>query len=180
MHLRWYLDLPLLFLIFTADGNYLLSGGYDKTIKLWNPYKGKMIREYLGHGYQVLGLDVFVDRFRSVYHPKTPAQPIFLNRSHDNAQIASCGGDKQPFLWDVTSGTVLRKFEGHLQTINCISFNTDSSVLVTGSYDQSVKCWDCKSRQYQPIQKMDEAKDSITSVIVNDHEIITGFVLLAS
>lgn len=27
--------------------------------------------------------------------------------------MASCGGDKQPLLWDVTTGAVIRRFRGH-------------------------------------------------------------------
>ena len=43
-----------------------------------------------------------------------------------------------------------------------------------GSYDSTVRIWDCKSRTYDPIQVMEEAKDSITSLFVSNHEILTG------
>ncbi|XP_010211911.1 PREDICTED: WD repeat domain-containing protein 83 [Tinamus guttatus] len=39
---------------FNADGNYCVTGGSDKTLKLWNPRKGTLLRSYLGHGYEVL------------------------------------------------------------------------------------------------------------------------------
>jgi mitogen-activated protein kinase organizer 1 len=31
---------------FNSDGNYCLSGGNDKTIRLWNPVKGTLIKTY--------------------------------------------------------------------------------------------------------------------------------------
>lgn len=37
-----------------ADGNYCLTCGSDKTLKLWNPHKGTALRTYQGHGYEVL------------------------------------------------------------------------------------------------------------------------------
>ena len=104
------------------------------------------------------------------------------------------------FLWDVATGRVIRKFKGHSQRVNCISFNhtieagknaEDCSVLVTGSYDKSIKIWDCKSNNYEPIQVhhsshseseltnrkvMEDAKDSITSVFVSKYEIIASSV----
>lgn len=137
---------------YNKDGNYCLSGAADRTIKLWNPIKGTIIKTYSGHGWEVLDLDV----------------------STDNAQISSCGGDKMVFLWDVASGRVTRKFKGHNSKVNCVRFNLDSSVLVTGSYDKTVKIWDCKSRSLDPIQVLDDAKDSVTSVVVTEHEIITA------
>jgi WD40 repeat protein len=56
-------------------------------------------------------------------------------RSYDNSQIASCGGDRQPFLWDVTTGRVIRKFKGHdhvsffyLTQFSILNLFIDSSV----------------------------------------------------
>uniref|UniRef100_A0A669QQ82 Uncharacterized protein n=1 Tax=Phasianus colchicus TaxID=9054 RepID=A0A669QQ82_PHACC len=37
-----------------VDGNYCLTCGSDKTLKLWNPHKGTALRSYQGHGYEVL------------------------------------------------------------------------------------------------------------------------------
>lgn len=37
-----------------VDGNYCLTCGSDKTLKLWNPHKGTALRTYQGHGYEVL------------------------------------------------------------------------------------------------------------------------------
>uniref|UniRef100_A0A803YN40 WD repeat domain-containing protein 83 n=2 Tax=Meleagris gallopavo TaxID=9103 RepID=A0A803YN40_MELGA len=39
---------------FNVDGNYCLTCGSDKTLKLWNPHKGTALRSYQGHGYEVL------------------------------------------------------------------------------------------------------------------------------
>ena len=62
-----------------------------------------------------------------------------------------------------------------LQRINCVQFNQpDSSVIISGSYDATVRCWDCRSRSQDPIQVLDDAKDSISSVQVSKQEILTG------
>lgn len=37
-----------------VDGNYCLTCGGDKTLKLWNPLRGTLLRTYSGHGYEVL------------------------------------------------------------------------------------------------------------------------------
>uniref|UniRef100_H2Z145 WD repeat domain-containing protein 83 n=1 Tax=Ciona savignyi TaxID=51511 RepID=H2Z145_CIOSA len=64
---------------FNGDGNYCLTCGNDKTIKLWNPEKQIMIKKYAGHGYDVLD----------------------AASSNDNCQLASCGSDKSVMYWDV-------------------------------------------------------------------------------
>jgi len=137
---------------FSKDGNYALSGGNDRFIKLWNPTKGLCVKTYSGHGQEVLDLCV----------------------SNDNSRIASCGGDRMVFLWDVASARVIRKFRGHMSRVNCVAFNEDNSVLVTGSYDKTVRIWDCKSQSQDPIQVLEESKDSVSSLIVTRTEIISG------
>jgi len=138
--------------IWNRNGEYVVSGSYDKTIRLWNPFTGKIIKIYRGHGYQIVGIAVH----------------------QDNSQIASCGGDKTPFVWDVSTGKVIRKFKGHEQRLNCISYNKECTVLVTGSFDTTTKIWDCRSHNYEAIQVLSESKDSIDSLYIATYEIITG------
>ena len=45
-----------------------------------------------------------------------------------------------------------------------------------GSYDATVRIWDCKSSSMKPIQVLDEARDSVSSLHVVGHEIVTGCV----
>ena len=82
--------------------------------------------------------------------------------------------DKTIILWDVSTGQSLRKYRGHLGTVNCVKFNEDSSVAISGSVDTSIRCWDCRSKKPEAFQIMQEAKDSVSSVQVTDHEILTG------
>jgi mitogen-activated protein kinase organizer 1 len=58
-----------------------------------------------------------------------------------------------------------------------VRYNGDASVLFSGSYDKTVRAWDIRARNaYAPIQVLDEFKDSVTSLVVSDHEIIAGCV----
>ena len=67
-----------------------------------------------------------------------------------------------------------------VQKVNCVKFNQqDSSVILSGSYDATVRCWDCRSRSPDPIQVLDDAKDSVSSLQVSQHAILTGYVSFA-
>ncbi|XP_065511101.1 WD repeat domain-containing protein 83 [Caloenas nicobarica] len=139
---------------FNADGNYCLTCGSDKTLKLWNPHTGAPLKTYQGHGYEVLD----------------------AAGSFDNSQICSCSADRTVALWDVGTGRVLRKFRGHAGKVNCVQFNEEATVIVSGSIDSSVRCWDCRSRRAAALQVLAEAKDGVTSVAVSRHEILSGSV----
>ena len=61
------------------------------------------------------------------------------------------------------------------QVINCVKANQpDFTVLVSGSYDATVRCWDTRSKSKEPIQILNDAKDSVPSVQISDHTILTG------
>lgn len=135
-----------------VDGNYCITGGSDKTVKLWNPHKKLMLQSYSGHGNDVLAVD----------------------SSFDSSQIASAGIDKMLFIWDVSEGQPVRRIRAHAAQINAVRYNEESTVLATGSTDGMVNLWDMKSRNNQPIQALEEAKDSVTSIFIFKHEILTG------
>lgn len=48
--------------------------------------------------------------------------------------------------------------------------------VCVGSYDSSVRVWDCRTRTYDPVQVIGEAKDSVTSLQLSGSEILTGWV----
>jgi len=88
----------MVFAALSADGNYCVTCGADKTIKLWNPHKledtgdtGLLLKTYSGHGYEVIDAQC----------------------SCDSSQLCSCSLDKTVFLWDVATGKITSKYRGH-------------------------------------------------------------------
>jgi len=94
--------------------------------------------------------------------------------SCDNAQILSGSVDKNVSLWDVTTSRMLRRWRNHNSSITCVQFNEESTVAISGSQDNSVKCHDIRSKATKEIQTLSEAKDSITSLAVTNHSILVG------
>lgn len=69
-----------------------------------------------------------------------------------SSELVSCGADKSVVVWDVSDGRVKRRLRQHAATVNCVKYNEDSSVVVSGSNDNTVCCWDIRSRNNSPIQ----------------------------
>jgi mitogen-activated protein kinase organizer 1 len=148
----------------SGSQQYILTGSSDRAIRLYNPAKAPpnsttpsagLINKYSAHGYEVLSIDV----------------------SSDNSKFVSTGGDKTVFYWDVQTAQTIRRWTGHAGRVNRGVFAGDGdSVVVSGSYDGTVKIWDTKSSNYKPIMTFDEAKDSITDLCVFDAEIISASV----
>jgi mitogen-activated protein kinase organizer 1 len=141
--------------LWSNDGNYCMTGSADRSIKLWNPLTKTLIKTYVGHGKEVLGIQL----------------PL-----GDSSKFVSCSGDRSLYLWDVATGKTIQRYTDHTQRVNACDFNKDATVIVSGSYDATVRLWDCRSNTKRAIQKLEEAKDSVESVMINDYEIITGSV----
>ncbi|OJT02492.1 WD repeat domain-containing protein 83 [Trametes pubescens] len=137
-----------------GTAKYVLSGGQDRIVRLWNPELGTEIKRYAAHGYEVLSITV----------------------AHDNSRFASSGGDRQVFVWDVMTGQTVRRIPGHMGKIFAVEFNEDASVLASGSYDSTVRLWDMKAQNRSPIQILEEARDSVQAIHIGRTYISTGSV----
>lgn len=140
--------------IYNSTNTYVLTGGADRTIKLWNAQSGLQVKTYQGHGYEILGLAC----------------------SKDNKRLASCGGDRSVFVWDVLTAQTTVRLAGHTGKVNAVAFNDNDSILVSAGFDTSVKLWDMKANSRVPIQTLDEARDSVTCVLVRGSLIVTASV----
>ncbi|KAG8213791.1 WD40-repeat-containing domain protein [Butyriboletus roseoflavus] len=127
-----------------GSAKYILSGGQDRTVRLWNPDSGAQIKSFEAHGYEVLSISV----------------------SHDNAKFASSGGDRSVFVWDVATGVTTRRLAGHMGKVHVVEFNADASVLASGSYDATIRLWDlrpvrrsrCSTRPAMPCKPSTSAR----------------------
>lgn len=108
-----------------------------------NPNSALLIKSFSGiHSYPILDIGI----------------------SNDNSKFASCGMDRLCFYYDVATGQVIKRIPAHSQKINAVSLNTDATVLLTASDDKTLKAWDLRSNMKDPIQVMDQFKDSVTCI----------------
>lgn len=64
--------------------------------------------------------------------------------SPDGTPKSVAGEDLAINLWDLGSGKRIKKMTGHKASIYSLSFSAESSLLVSGSADWTMKCWDIK------------------------------------
>lgn len=78
------------------------------------------------------------------------AQSFRLNRIDDLSNsvylfFCSAGDDNLIHLWNLASGTLQKTFTGHTSSIHSLSFSIESTILLSGSSDQTVRVWDVLS-----------------------------------
>jgi WD40 repeat protein len=108
---------------FSLDGQRIVSGSGDHTIKLRDAQTGSVLRTFEGHS----------DTVSSVAF------------SPNGQRIASGSGDHTIKLWDAQTGSDLRSFEGHSDWVNSVAFSPDGQRIVSGSGDQTIKLWDAQT-----------------------------------
>jgi mitogen-activated protein kinase organizer 1 len=142
---------PVYVIRFNSTGEYAMTGSEDRGVCLYNPSKNLMIKHYRNlHNYDVSGLDI----------------------AKDNSKFATGGGDKNIILSDTVEGKTVRKYTGHSGRVNSVAFNSESSVIVSTSYDTTVRCWDNRANSYTPIDIIKGFRDSVSNVIIRGFEII--------
>lgn len=68
--------------------------------------------------------------------------------SADSTLLASGASDDNDIrIWDVATGTVIRRLSGHTGWIRSLAFAPDGTVLASGSTDQTVRIWDAATGQ---------------------------------
>jgi len=71
------------------------------------------------------------------------ASPVkSLAFSKDERLLASGGSDSTIRLWDIATGTEVRRLQGNLQPVWALAFNPDGSTLASAGSDALVHLWD--------------------------------------
>ncbi len=101
------------------DGKVAITGGRDKTLKLWDVDSGGLLGTLEGHTAAVTCACITLD----------------------GKYAFSGSADKSINMWYLRTGKCLRTFQGHAETVTSLSLSRDGLTLVSGSSDKSVRVW---------------------------------------
>ena len=115
----------VLSVVFSPDGQSILTGSRDNTAILWN-LQGEQIQEFKGHTSAVLSVAF------------SPDGQFILTGSADNTAI----------LWNL-KGEQIQEFKGHADSVLSVAFSPDGQFILTGSADSTAILWNLQGEQIQ-------------------------------
>jgi WD40 repeat protein len=104
---------------FSNDGSRVVSGSYDRSVRIWNAVTGECEVVLEGHS----------DLVTSVAF------------SNDGSRVVSGSWDKSVRIWNAVTGECEVVLEGHSNRVRSVAFSNDGSRVVSGSGDKSVRIW---------------------------------------
>jgi len=114
---------------FHPDETHLVTGGYDKTVKLFDISTGQVVKTFVGH---------------------TSAVSSAIFNPYGNL-VVTASKDSTIRFWDIVSGACINTFSRQLGEVTSVQISTDGSMLLSGSKDNSNRLWDV--RMLKPIRK---------------------------
>jgi WD40 repeat protein len=158
---------PVRAVAFSDDGQFLISGSSDRTVKIWNLAFRRLERNLSGNLGQVTALDVSPDvsliaignldgqvqlwNWRSgklvrslsaaaheLAHGEKVATVAF---SPNGETLATASGDGTIRQWDVNTGELLTELVGQ-QWIESMAFSPDGETIASGGLGRMIELWD--------------------------------------
>ena len=130
--------------VYSPDGKYIVSGGVDDSVAiLWEVATGREIRRFIGHQGSIKSV---------AFSPDS----LFVLTGGGIIDEYVEGDVKKDFtsrLWDIKTGAEIKRFEGHTETINSVSFSPDGQYVLTASDDKTARLWEVKTQK--EIRKLD-------------------------
>ncbi len=109
-------------------GNLIITAGSDKVARVW---RYDDFQPFPAGGNQQRVLAGFTGALRSAAF------------SGDGIRVALGSDNGEIRTWEVTTGRVLHRFEGHVGSVNKLAYLKGTTWLVSVGADRSVRLWDC-------------------------------------
>jgi glucose repression regulatory protein TUP1 len=117
-------------LAFSPDGNFLVSGSGDRSAHIWDLRSGE--KRFV----------LTIDPEPSADGRGDDAGVTSVAVSPDGKLVAAGSLDYSVRVWDLHSGILVDRLQGHKDSVYSVAFAPDGKWLVSGSLDKSLKLWD--------------------------------------
>ncbi|MFQ5407425.1 MAG: BTAD domain-containing putative transcriptional regulator [Anaerolineales bacterium] len=158
-----------------SDGRHILSGGLDGSVIQWDAASGEMLARHKVHALEVLQIAVapnsrtalsgsgdgtlvvwdLIDAAEVRHIPLDAGAVTDVILAPDGEHFFSAASNIVPSMdgsdgttiqeWDLVSGALVRKFEGHAGGVISIAISPDGQKLLSGSMDGTARVWDVAS-----------------------------------
>lgn len=152
-------------IVISSDGQFALSGSWDRTLRLWNLKEGKTTRRFVGHDADVLSVAFSADNRQIVSGSRDKTIKLWntlgeckftlQEQGHtdwvscvrfspipSNPLIVSSGWDKLVKVWNLNNCRLLTNLTGHTGYINTVTVSPDGSLCASGGKDGTAMLWD--------------------------------------
>lgn len=155
-------------IVYSRDGNRIVTAADDGKIKLWDTQSGFCIVTFTEHSSGVTAcefaprgnvlftasLDGSVRawdliRYRNFRSFSAPTRLSFSSLAVDPSGEVVCAGSLGSFdvhIWSVQTGQLLDRLAGHEGPVSSLAFSPAGGLLVSGSWDRTVRMWNIFDR----------------------------------
>jgi WD40 repeat protein len=143
--------------IFSPDGNTLVSAATEPLVQSWDARTGKQVASFRGTN-PVCRPDGKTLTYRADHKTITwwdgktgqelaslkghPSTDRFRGFSPDGKTFATAAKDGTLRLWDTATGKEKATLKGHTGVVEAVSWSPDSKSLASASRDNTVRLWD--------------------------------------
>ncbi|KAL5019371.1 hypothetical protein ScPMuIL_005093 [Solemya velum] len=151
--------------VLSSDGQFALSGSWDKSLRLWDLSAGRTTRQFVDHEKDVLSVAFSADNRQIVSGSRDKSIKLWntlgvckytiqedghsdwismvrFSPNTNNPIIVSCGWDRTVKVWNLTNCKLKTNHFGHRGYLNCVTVSPDGSLCASGGKDGSALLWD--------------------------------------
>lgn len=164
---------PLWFGDYHPNGNFYLTGGNGRSVKVWDVVTNDFVKEFIivgwvsqfalnSDGSRLLIVDILTKEITvwdfntntqlfTLKHNSQSNRPLnsgSFNNFGGQEYILTSGDDYTAILWN-SAGDSINVYKEHTNSVRTANFNFDGQRVITSSWDETAKIWNLDERDLQ-------------------------------